>query len=98
MPNRNDVWFAEFEALGEEEIRKKVGLGRYSPQHQQAAEEWLRQLDQARSEERERRNDESQSEQIEIARSAKEAAWAAARAAETANKRATIALAIAPPL
>ena len=43
----------------------------------------------------ERRNEASSVEQLELARSAKDAAWAAARAADLANRKATIAMIMA---
>lgn len=56
------------------------------------AEAWLRQKDQERADALALRNEASQAEHLEIARSAKDAAWEAARAAKHANRIATAAL------
>lgn len=93
-----DEWRARFEQLGPEQVRTMMQSGGIL-QHQYAfALEWLAEKDQDFA----RQKEASKSEQVEIARSAKDAAWAAARAAEraaiaaeNANKRATIALIIA---
>jgi len=85
--------FAEFEKLGEPEVRRRHTSGEYdhSPAFKQAASQWLLPKEEA---ERSRR-DASQVEQIEIARSAKNAAWAAAIAAIVAAIVAIIAALIA---
>jgi hypothetical protein len=99
-----DVFYAELEEAGEETVRDNLLAKRYGDVSNKKAfaEEWLAQKARAR-------NESSQSEQIEIARSAKDAAWEAAsaarvaadeareqsRIARAANTRATIALIIA---
>jgi hypothetical protein len=90
--------FARFDEMGEEAVRIHVHTFSFNTAHQRLAIKWLAKKDQ----ELERRRDASQAEQIEIARSAKDAAWAAAMAAERAataaekaNIRAIIALIIA---
>ncbi len=71
--------FAEFDKMGEDRVRRLVteltGLRRTW------ANEWLAIADQQSR----LRNEASQSESLEIAKSAKDAAWEAARAAKTAN-------------
>lgn len=100
---KKDFW-AELEALGEEQVRERLATKRYGNvgDRKALAEEWLRVQEESRK-------DASQSAQIEIARSAKDAAWSAAEAASeaasearehsriarAANTRATIALIIA---
>lgn len=83
---------AKCRELGEEEVRRIVADRSGTPQWLAEAEKWLLQIDRA---------DEkvSQSENLEIARSAKDAAWEAANAArdaareaKTANTIATLAL------
>jgi hypothetical protein len=94
-PNPN----ARFEELGPEAVRSLTQTNSWpSPERHLRAIQWLAEKDQ----ESKRDSEVLKSEEIEIARSAKDAAWAAARAAERAaaaaeraNKRATIALAIA---
>jgi len=79
---------ARLEKLGEARVRLQIkGVG-FSLPFQISALEWLAERD----DEARKRNEYSQSEQIDIARSAKDAAWEAARAARTANKIATAAL------
>jgi hypothetical protein len=89
---------ARFEEMGEAAVSLIVRTSGFATTNQRLAIKWLAQKDQ----ESERRREASQAEQIDIARSAKDAAWAAARAAERAAKaaekaniRATIALIIA---
>lgn len=89
---------SQFEQLGSDEVRLLLNGNRFSAQNKRWAIRWLAERDQEEA----RRKDVSQAEQIEVARSAKDAAWAAAKAAEraaaaaeTANRRATIALALA---
>lgn len=88
-------WSAFFEGLGESELRRRINTGGWPQTLLALAMKWLDRRDQ----ESERLKLASQAEQIEIARSAKDAAWAAARAAEraataaeAANRRATIAI------
>ncbi len=89
---------ARFEEMGEEAVSILAHTAGFTTTNQRLAIKWLAQKDQ----ESERRRESSQAEQIEIARSAKDAAWVAARAAERAataaekaNIRAIIALIIA---
>jgi len=99
MTAREEFW-AKLDATGEEQIRLNLGRDVYGmpkAAHHVWATEWLRQHDQARS-------DASHSEQIDIARSAKDAAWSAANAAreaaaeaKKANMIATLALIAAIP-
>lgn len=81
-------FYKELEEAGEQAVRDKRAANLFASKKLGQIDEWLKRKDQDR-------RDLSQSEQIEIARSAKDAAWEAARAAKTANTRATIALAIA---
>ncbi len=98
MPINTEVLFATLEKLGEDEVHRKLAIGDYGPHDRpQVAlvKEWLRKKAQERVDAESLRNDASSREQMDIARSAKDAAWEAARAAKAANTRATIALAIA---
>ncbi|MFO1242739.1 MAG: hypothetical protein U1E36_06010 [Rickettsiales bacterium] len=72
---KEEFW-AELEALGEEEVRVRIVTKKYGDVGDKLAlaKEWLE------SQER-RRSDASHAEQIHIARSAKNAAWIAAIAA-----------------
>lgn len=87
---------AELNDLGEDEVRRRVARQLYGNQtrKRRIVDHWLEKG------ERER-NSVSQAEQIDIARSAKDAAWAAAEAAkdaarqaQSANTRATIGIVI----
>ena len=82
---------ARFEEMGEDAVRILVHTKRFITSNERLAIKWLAQKDQ----ESERRREASQAEQIDIARSAKDAAWEAARAAKTANAIAMIAVAMA---
>src|SRR3990172_2933812 len=86
---RESFW-AELEELGEEEVRTRVSTGTYSSgnKKRELAQQWLSDSERAR-------NEASQSEQIDIARSAKDAAWEAAKEARDAKKHARIANKIA---
>jgi hypothetical protein len=69
--------FAEFEADGEETVRNNLALGKYREENRRYAERWI--------EIRERSKiDASNAEQLDIARSAKNAAVEAAAAARVA--------------
>jgi hypothetical protein len=89
---------ARLESFGVARVRLQATTTGFGFPFQISALDWLAELDDAER----ARNATSQSEQIDIARSAKDAAWAAAKAAEraaaaaeNANKRANIALALA---
>jgi hypothetical protein len=83
---------AEFERLGQAEVRRKYDAGEYNhaPAYKEAASRWLLPLEQAER----ARAEASQAEQMAIARSAKKAAWAAAIAAIVAAIVAIIAAVI----
>lgn len=81
--------FAEFDAMGEDQVR--LLIPDLSDPRRTWAKEWLARVDQ----ESRLRNEASQSESLAIAKSAKDAAWEAARAASNANTIAAIALAAA---
>jgi hypothetical protein len=97
---------ARFEEMGEEAVRIHVHTFSFNTAHQRLAIKWLAQKDQ----ELERRRDASQAEQIDIARSAKDAAWEGeyaefdgcpaivVKSASTGRRRhgATVARALAP--
>ena len=90
-----DRYHQEFEAAGVEVVQANVLLNRYEREKRAAAEAWLRERLEAR-----RRV--LTSDELYIARSAKEAAWSAAEVAREAAESArwagllaTIALAIA---
>jgi hypothetical protein len=79
----------QLDELGEDEIRLRLKAGNVYGK-------WKAAYLESELERRARaRNDSSQTEQIEIARSAKDAAWAAATAAREANRHARSANAIA---
>jgi|HubBroStandDraft_6_1064221.scaffolds.fasta_scaffold1949551_1 hypothetical protein len=82
---------ADFERMGEAAVRTDINNDCFPHSVRALAIKWLAQKDQ----ELERRRDTSQAEQIDIARSAKDAALEAARAANKANTIATIAVAMA---
>jgi hypothetical protein len=67
--------FARFEEMGEEAVRILAYTAGFATTNQRLAIKWLAQKDQ----ESERRRDASQAEQIDLARSANDAAWEAAR-------------------
>lgn len=81
----SDDPFARFADLSDEAIRKNIAEHVYGEDNKRRAEAVLASRDQLRREA-------SQAEQMDIARSAKDAAWEAAKAARSANTRATIAL------
>ena len=83
---------AELEEMGEAKVRKAAATRLYTGRHGGWTEEWLAARDQAQVTSDAAVARASQSEQIDIARSAKDAAWAAARAAKNANMIATLAL------
>lgn len=74
----------EFDSIGAAEVRARIVTKVYLGATRALAEAWL-----------ERRNEASSVEQLELARSAKDAAWAAARAADQANSKAMIAIIMA---
>lgn len=86
-----EVW-AKYDAIGEDEVRKRIVSKNYAGQNLALAQEWLRRKDQERAEVESSRKDASNREQINIARSAKNAAWIAAIAAIVAAIAAVIAL------
>lgn len=71
--------------MGEEKVRWTIAQGGGTPEWIAFAKEWLAQFDHERKLS-------SQAESLEIATSAKDAAWEAARAAKNANTIATLAL------
>jgi type IV secretory pathway component VirB8 len=73
---REQIW-SQFDALGEAEVRTAIKLKRYHGGRLALAERWLEVKDQEREVERERVRNASNSESLRIARSAKNAAWAA---------------------
>ncbi|HSG34462.1 MAG TPA: hypothetical protein VLA37_07995 [Sphingomonadaceae bacterium] len=87
MDAREQVW-EECRKIGEERVKQLINDRIYNRRKQTWAEEWLEAQIRLRSEA-------SQSESLKIARSAKDAAWEAARAAKTANTIAALALAAA---
>ena len=88
MAGSDHIFYDGFERDGEDAVRHNLALGRYGEERRRLAQEWIRRKEATRA-------DASNSEQIEIARSAKEAAWEAARAANIANTIAKAALVIA---
>lgn len=71
----------ELEKLGEVEVRRCLNSKLFSMAYDEPARRWIEAIDRASVEESERRKDASIAEQINIARSAKNAAWTAAIAA-----------------
>jgi hypothetical protein len=82
-----ESFWAELDALSEDEVRARVRTSIYVLEKRQLAELWLEKKAQER-------NDRSSSAQMRIARSAKNAAWAAATAAIAAAIIAAIGTAI----
>lgn len=77
--------FSQFEELGEAAVRQKLATNEWGLKRKEAAREWL-----ALQESSERRV--SNSDSLEIAKSAKTAAWVAAIAAIIANAIAILSL------
>jgi hypothetical protein len=75
---------AELKKWGEENVRNLLAANQLSLVYHDPALSWIEEIDRASAEESERRKDASIAAQIDIARSAKNAAWAAAIAAITA--------------
>jgi hypothetical protein len=71
----------ELEKLGEIEVRRCLNSKLFTLVYDEPARRWIEAIDRASIEESERRKDASIAEQINIARSAKNAAWTAAMAA-----------------
>ncbi|NIA72286.1 hypothetical protein HBA54_27210 [Pelagibius litoralis] len=67
--------FQGFDQIGEEAVRNKLAAGLYGYKNKPLAEEWLRRHEESRQ-------GFADDEQTDIARSAKDAAWASANAAE----------------
>lgn len=74
------ILIATMEEMGANQVRLRISSGLWPSHLMGAASRWLNEKDQ----EQERRNAASQSEQIEIARSARDAAFLASAAAERA--------------
>lgn len=75
---------AEVEELGERRVRHMLSTNQMPGSHLEAAEEWIASIDAAALREKETAHEASQAEQLTLARSAKDAAWAASAAAERA--------------
>ena len=91
MPTLEERLWPELEALGEEEVRLRLASNVYIGDERERVEKWLRQKDQSLAEER---KEASNREQVNIARSTKNAAWAAAIAAIIAAIAAIIAISL----
>lgn len=85
----------QLEQAGEERVRNALSRGGYAGQHEVFARKWL-------SDAKVRREETASAEQLDIARSNKDAAWVAAEAArdaareaKSANTIATLALIVA---
>lgn len=74
-----DVYFGDFERLGEEAVRNNFVLGRYGEKRRELAQEWLRQQSQGRE-------DAAREAEIDLARRATEATESAAASARAANR------------
>ena len=94
-----DEFFAELETTGELQVRTNIAQKYYGFHNgkMQLAEEWLRIKDQDRRDSADAREEAARREQINIARSAKNAAWVAAIAAIIAAICAAAAVIINPP-
>ena|ERR1700747_938282 len=86
-PEQERQCIADLERKGETQVRDDLKHGRTSEPFHDIVRRWLS--------ERERSREASHSEQMELNRRASSAAERQARAAESANKRATIAIIIA---
>jgi len=90
-----------FEKYGEDTVRRLLREGRITNQRAVAAQSWLDEQDESRRASAERQAEAVRTEQMELARAAKDAAEAAARTAEgaaraaaSARRRASVALAV----
>lgn len=72
---------AELKKWGEENVRNLLATNQLSLVYHDSALRWIEEIDRASAEESERRKNASIATQIDIARSAKNAAWVAAIAA-----------------
>ena len=72
---------AELKKWGEDNVRHLIASNQLSVVFHEPALRWIEEIDRASAEESERRKNASIAEQINIARSAKNAAWTAAVAA-----------------
>lgn len=74
-----EQFWEKLDSIGEDEVRLKVRLKHYgdASDKRELAEEWLRRKDQARVDESEASNREISLDTLRIAKSAKNAAWAA---------------------
>lgn len=86
--NSPDHFRRSFEELGEAKVRQRLALKDFGDIEMRLAPEWLREKEEDRARLQAERSDASQVEQIDIARSAKDAAWAAAEAARDAAREA----------
>ncbi|WP_424363575.1 hypothetical protein [Methylocystis parvus] len=84
MEEGDEKLFKQFERWGELKVRADVAIKKYPEHAHTSALRWLRGIDEAR----ERAAADIAAEQLEIARSAKDAAWAAAKEAERASSAA----------
>mgnify|MGYP006969366942 CR=1 FL=1 len=90
MTTPKDTLEREFERIGEEGVRHELQHGMITGQMAIYATQWLGE----RAKEAEARKEASSREQMDIARSAKNAAWAAAIAAIVAAIAAVVAIAL----
>jgi ferric-dicitrate binding protein FerR (iron transport regulator) len=90
-----DPYEEEFDNIGEDQVRHNLTTGKYAGKRKKHALAWLERKARHQVAAEEERSLTSNAEQLSIARSAKDAAWAAADAARDANRNATRANVIA---
>jgi hypothetical protein len=78
--DKEKLW-ASLEVAGERKVRENLAHGIYGERKKRLVEEWLRQTGEAHSEAQQERVNNLHTDEINIARSAKNAAWVAAGAA-----------------
>ena len=84
-----DPYDDEFDQIGEDQVQHNLTTGKYAGKRRKHAVAWLERRAQHHAAAEEERSLDSNAEQLSIARSARDAAWAAADAARDANRNAT---------
>jgi len=86
MPTQETIDFWEkLDLLGVDEVRLRLATKKYGAHTVPLVREWLARQDQILAKEAKERASISETEQVDILRSSRDAAWASARAAEQAN-------------
>jgi hypothetical protein len=90
-----DRLFGELDTLGEDEVRARRAAHTYNERKGPTVDEWLRRQERKREDAAAAREGLMKGEEIAVARSASEAAWASARWAKIAAGVAALALIVA---